>query len=90
MLLADRTCLGLQPLPIPCIQGLVFARYLLLWFTLKTSVCSRDIYNKFFTLAPAGQDFFKQSNTYLHIVADKILAMTLPMGPPKGDRREGF
>jgi len=39
----------------------------------------KDIYNKFFTLAPVGQDFFKQSNTYLHIVADKILAMTLEL-----------
>merc|ERR1719183_1363230 len=28
-------------------------------------------------ISPAGQDFFKQSNTYLHIVADKIIAMTL-------------
>merc|ERR1719337_291720 len=37
----------------------------------------KDIYNTFFTLAPAGQDFFKQSNTYLHVVADKIMNMTL-------------
>jgi len=39
----------------------------------------RDVYNTFFTLAPAGQDYFKQSNTYLHIVADKILAMSLEL-----------
>merc|ERR1719482_2501745 len=39
----------------------------------------RDIYNKFFTIAPAGQDYFKQSNTYLHIIADKVLAMTLDL-----------
>jgi hemoglobin-like flavoprotein len=39
----------------------------------------KDIYSRFFTLAPAGQDFFKQSNTYLHFIADKILGMTLDL-----------
>jgi len=39
----------------------------------------KEIYARFFNLAPAGQDFFKQSNTYLHFIADKILAMTLEM-----------
>jgi len=39
----------------------------------------KEIYARFFALAPAGQDFFKQSNTYLHFIADKILAMTLEM-----------
>merc|ERR1719428_2222216 len=33
----------------------------------------KDIYARFFNLAPAGQDYFKQSNTYLHIIADRIL-----------------
>mmetsp|Transcript_43045 Transcript_43045/g.98995 ORF Transcript_43045/g.98995 Transcript_43045/m.98995 type:complete len:1102 (+) Transcript_43045:133-3438(+) len=37
----------------------------------------KDIYNRFFAVAPAGQDFFKQSNTYLHFIAEKILEMTL-------------
>jgi hypothetical protein len=39
----------------------------------------KDIYSRFFTLAPSGQDFFKQSNTYLHFIADKILDMTLQL-----------
>merc|ERR1719199_2019600 len=39
----------------------------------------KDIYSRFFTSAPAGQDFFKQSNTYLHVVADKIMNMTLEL-----------
>jgi hemoglobin-like flavoprotein len=39
----------------------------------------KDIYARFFTLAPAGQDFFKQSNTYLHFIADKIIGMTLEL-----------
>lgn len=37
----------------------------------------KGVYSRFFTLAPAGQDYFKQSNTYLHLVADKVLAMTI-------------
>merc|ERR1712232_528105 len=37
----------------------------------------KDIYNRFFAAAPAGQDFFKQSNTYLHFIADRIIEMTL-------------
>jgi len=37
----------------------------------------RDIYNRFFSAAPAGQDFFKQSNTYLHFIADRVMQMTL-------------
>merc|ERR1719183_1634981 len=37
----------------------------------------KDIYLKFFALAPAGQDYFKQSNTYLHLVATKVLVMII-------------
>jgi hemoglobin-like flavoprotein len=38
-----------------------------------------EIYRRFFTAAPAGQDFFKQSNTYLHVIADRLLEMTQEM-----------
>jgi len=37
----------------------------------------KDIYLKFFALAPAGQDYFKQSNTYLHLIATKVLVMVV-------------
>jgi len=37
----------------------------------------REVYANFFTLAPAGQDYFKQSTTRLHFIADRIVAMTL-------------
>merc|ERR1719506_907365 len=37
----------------------------------------KDIYARFFAAAPAGQDFFKQSNTYLHFIADRIIDMTV-------------
>ena len=41
-------------------------------FTLRAA-----IYARFFELAPAGQDYFKQSNTYLHLIAGKIIDMTI-------------
>mmetsp|Transcript_159280 Transcript_159280/g.297080 ORF Transcript_159280/g.297080 Transcript_159280/m.297080 type:complete len:1182 (-) Transcript_159280:130-3675(-) len=34
------------------------------------------IYNRFFEHAPAGQNFFKQSNTRLHYIAEQMIAMT--------------
>eukprot|EP00927_Polykrikos_kofoidii_P030131 TRINITY_DN2598_c0_g1_i1.p1 TRINITY_DN2598_c0_g1~~TRINITY_DN2598_c0_g1_i1.p1 ORF type:complete len:1095 (-),score=162.84 TRINITY_DN2598_c0_g1_i1:273-3557(-) len=37
----------------------------------------RDIYARFFSLAPAGQEYFKQSNTYLHLVSTKVLTMAI-------------
>jgi hemoglobin-like flavoprotein len=39
----------------------------------------RELYKRFFTLAPAGQDFFKQSTTRLYWIADKVVEMTLEM-----------
>lgn len=34
------------------------------------------IYNSLFTLAPDGQKYFKQSNTRLHFIAERVLLMT--------------
>merc|ERR1719401_3128177 len=42
-------------------------------------IVRREVYAKFFALAPAGQDYFKQSTTRLHFIADKLVAMTLDM-----------
>merc|ERR1719482_1599648 len=39
----------------------------------------KDFYKTFFTQAPTGQDFFKQSNTYLHFISEKVINMTLEM-----------
>jgi hemoglobin-like flavoprotein len=36
-----------------------------------------DIYARFFSSCPAGQDFFKQSTTYLHVIADKVIDMVV-------------
>lgn len=35
----------------------------------------KDIYARFFQLAPAGGNFFKQSNTRLHFIADRVLEL---------------
>eukprot|EP00403_Amphidinium_massartii_P018161 CAMPEP_0178427420 /NCGR_PEP_ID=MMETSP0689_2-20121128/29738_1 /TAXON_ID=160604 /ORGANISM="Amphidinium massartii, Strain CS-259" /LENGTH=1286 /DNA_ID=CAMNT_0020049131 /DNA_START=34 /DNA_END=3894 /DNA_ORIENTATION=+ len=45
----------------------------------------KDIYARFFAACSAGQDYFKQSNTYLHLIAEKILEMTVELyrGPVK-------
>jgi hemoglobin-like flavoprotein len=37
----------------------------------------KAIYAKFFDLCPLGQDYFKQSNTRLQYIAERVLAMTL-------------
>ncbi|CAJ1384392.1 unnamed protein product [Effrenium voratum] len=39
----------------------------------------REIYKRFFQLAPAGQDYFKQSTTRLFFIADKIIELTVEM-----------
>lgn len=36
-----------------------------------------EVYVRFFAVAPAGQDYFKQSNTYLHLIASKVMEMVL-------------
>jgi len=37
----------------------------------------KHIYEIFFAAAPAGQDYFKQSNTRLHFIADRVLNFTM-------------
>ncbi|CAJ1404592.1 unnamed protein product [Effrenium voratum] len=39
----------------------------------------RQLFPAFFELAPAGQDFLKQSATRINFIADKVLAMSLEM-----------
>jgi len=39
----------------------------------------RQIYERFFKLAPAGQNYFKQSNTRLNFIAARIISMTLEL-----------
>jgi hypothetical protein len=53
-----------------------------LWASLDANAqfqLRKDIYTSFFTAAPVGQDYFKQSNTRLHFIAEKVCQMTLEM-----------
>ena len=48
------------------------------------------IHTRFFALTPAGKDCFKQSNTYLHVTADKVLdvSVTFFREPAEDYRRD--
>ncbi|CAE8604987.1 unnamed protein product, partial [Polarella glacialis] len=37
----------------------------------------RQVFKSFFALAPAGQDYFKQSSTRLYWITDQVVAMTI-------------
>ncbi|CAE8718310.1 unnamed protein product [Polarella glacialis] len=39
----------------------------------------RELFRRFFALAPAGQDYFKQSTTRLYFIADKVVEFGLQM-----------
>mmetsp|Transcript_46047 Transcript_46047/g.109451 ORF Transcript_46047/g.109451 Transcript_46047/m.109451 type:complete len:1081 (+) Transcript_46047:59-3301(+) len=43
-----------------------------------TGYC-RDVYKRFFQLAPSGQDFFKQSSSRLLFIVERVLELTLDM-----------
>jgi uncharacterized membrane protein YgcG len=36
----------------------------------------QDVYVRFFAVSPVGEGYFKQSNTYLHLIATKVVSMT--------------
>merc|ERR1719253_2581173 len=40
------------------------------WYQLRA-----DFYAKFFVDCPVGEGYFKQSNTYLHIIAQKLITV---------------
>merc|ERR1719150_1299554 len=60
----------------PAIQERALAK---LWASLDEAAqmyVRREVYAKFFAISPAGQDYFKQSTTRLHFIADRIVGMT--------------
>uniref|UniRef100_A0A7S4RT41 Globin domain-containing protein n=1 Tax=Alexandrium monilatum TaxID=311494 RepID=A0A7S4RT41_9DINO len=61
----------------PAVQEKSLAKLLTNWDEQTRGNVRRGIYATFFQLAPAGQDYFKQSTTRLHFIADRIVAMTL-------------
>jgi len=63
----------------PAVQERALASFLSSLDDGALGLVRREVYAQFFALAPAGQDFFKQSTTRLHFIADKLVSMTLEM-----------
>eukprot|EP00435_Cladocopium_sp_Y103_P019377 s726_g4.t1 len=49
------------------------------WSEEQAMFFRKEIYKRFFALAPSGQDFFKQSSTRLYFLADRVVEMTVEM-----------
>jgi len=45
----------------------------------QQQVLRTELFEKFFALTPAGQDYFKQSETRLHFIADRMVAYSIAM-----------
>jgi len=61
----------------PVLQERALERFMCSMNEEKQAQLHSEIYKQFFSLAPVGQYFFKQSTTRLHFIADRILEMTL-------------
>jgi len=69
----------------PQVQERAVERFILALQEDEINHLRREVYKRFFQLAPAGQDYFKQSTTRLFFIADKIIEMTVEMYKnPKG------
>lgn len=49
------------------------------WSEEQAMFFRKELYKRFFALAPSGQDFFKQSSTRLYFLADRVVEMTVEM-----------
>lgn len=63
----------------PAIQEKALERLILSLTEESVGYLRREVFKRFFALAPAGQDYFKQSTTRLYWIADKIVEMTMEM-----------
>ncbi|CAE8658588.1 unnamed protein product [Polarella glacialis] len=63
----------------PTVQEKALGRFLMSLTEDSQNYLRREIFKRFFALAPKGQDYFKQSTTRLHFIADKVTEMTLEM-----------
>jgi len=61
----------------PAVQERALERLIMSLTEDAVNYLRREVYKRFFALAPAGQDYFKQSTTRLYWIADKIVEMTL-------------
>jgi len=63
----------------PKVQEKAVERFILHLTEDSVNYLRRELYKRFFALAPAGQDFFKQSTTRLYWIADKVVELTIEM-----------
>ncbi|CAK8999619.1 Pentatricopeptide repeat-containing protein [Durusdinium trenchii] len=63
----------------PALQQASLERFIMSLDEESLTYLRREIYKRFFTVAPAGQDHFKQSTTRLYWIADKVIEMTSEM-----------
>eukprot|EP00931_Biecheleriopsis_adriatica_P020756 TRINITY_DN13780_c1_g1_i1.p1 TRINITY_DN13780_c1_g1~~TRINITY_DN13780_c1_g1_i1.p1 ORF type:complete len:1125 (+),score=302.03 TRINITY_DN13780_c1_g1_i1:80-3454(+) len=63
----------------PKVQAKSLERFIMSLTEDSVNYLRRELYKSFFALAPAGQDFFKQSTTRLYWIADKVVEMTIEM-----------
>jgi len=63
----------------PAVQEKALERLIMSLTEDAVNYLRREVYKRFFALAPAGQDYFKQSTTRLYWIADKIVEMTIEM-----------
>eukprot|EP00933_Yihiella_yeosuensis_P015429 TRINITY_DN1346_c0_g1_i2.p1 TRINITY_DN1346_c0_g1~~TRINITY_DN1346_c0_g1_i2.p1 ORF type:complete len:1124 (+),score=272.40 TRINITY_DN1346_c0_g1_i2:107-3478(+) len=63
----------------PCIMEKALERFIMSFNEDNLNYLRREIYARFFALAPAGQDYFKQSTTRLYWVADRVTELTMEM-----------
>jgi len=63
----------------PQVQQKALERFIMSLTEDSVNYLRREVFKRFFALAPAGQDYFKQSTTRLYWIADKIVEMTIEM-----------
>ncbi|CAE8599594.1 unnamed protein product, partial [Polarella glacialis] len=63
----------------PALQEKALERLIMSLTEESQNYLRKELYRRFFALAPAGQDYFKQSTTRLYFIADKVVEMTIEM-----------
>ncbi|CAE8700428.1 unnamed protein product [Polarella glacialis] len=63
----------------PALQEKALERLLMSLTEDSRNYLRTELYRRFFALAPAGQEYFKQSTTRLYWIADRVVEMTIEM-----------
>ena len=63
----------------PAIQEKALGKFLDSLDEMTRMYVRREVYAAFFAIAPAGQNYFKQSTTRLHFITDQVVVFTIDM-----------